>query len=99
MASFALSFFPRDVLDEIWDLIETVSEGFPIYSFRMVPSFSLKPYLRRAIKEVSKVVSLDWINNQACSRSQNIYIITNLFITHNHLFEMIRKIIFTNYFF
>ena len=24
-----LSFFPRDVLDKIWDLIESVSEGFP----------------------------------------------------------------------
>ena len=24
-----LSVFPRDVLDEIWDLIESVSEGFP----------------------------------------------------------------------
>ena len=23
-----LSFLPRDVLDEIWDLIESVSEGF-----------------------------------------------------------------------
>ena len=29
-----LSFFPRDVLDEIWDLIESVSEGFPSYSYR-----------------------------------------------------------------
>ena len=28
MASFMLSFFPLDVLDEIWDLIESVSEGF-----------------------------------------------------------------------
>ena len=28
-----LSFFPRDVLDEIWDLIEPVSENFPTYSF------------------------------------------------------------------
>ena len=28
-----LSFFPRDVLDESWDLIESVSEGFPTYSF------------------------------------------------------------------
>ena len=28
MALFVLSFFPRDVLDEIWDLIESVSEGF-----------------------------------------------------------------------
>ena len=28
-----LSFFPRDVLDEIWDLIESVSEGFPSYFY------------------------------------------------------------------
>ena len=27
-----LFFIPRDVLDEIWDLIKSVSEGFPIYS-------------------------------------------------------------------
>ena len=33
MASFVLSFFPLDVLDEIWDLIESVSEGFRTYSF------------------------------------------------------------------
>ena len=32
MASFVLSFFPLDVLDEIWDLIELVSEGFLTYS-------------------------------------------------------------------
>ena len=32
---FVLSFFPRDVLDEIWDLIESVSEGFPPYSWRV----------------------------------------------------------------
>ena len=32
-ASFVLSFFPLDVLDEIWDLIESVSEGFLTYSF------------------------------------------------------------------
>ena len=31
-ASFVLSFFPLDVLDEIWDLIESVSEGFLTYS-------------------------------------------------------------------
>ena len=28
-----LTFFPRDVLDEIWDLIESVSEVFPTYSW------------------------------------------------------------------
>ena len=32
MASFVLSFFPLDVLDEIWDLIESISEGFLTYS-------------------------------------------------------------------
>ena len=26
-----LSFFPRDVLGEIWDLIGSVSEGYPTY--------------------------------------------------------------------
>ena len=29
---FMLSFFPLDVLDEIWDVIESVFEGFPSYS-------------------------------------------------------------------
>ena len=32
MVSFMLSFFPRDVLDEILNLIESVSEDFPSYS-------------------------------------------------------------------
>ena len=33
MASFVLSFFPLDVLDEIWDSVESVSEGFLTYSY------------------------------------------------------------------
>ena len=33
MASFVLSFFPLDVLDGVWDLIESVSEGFLTYYF------------------------------------------------------------------
>ena len=32
MASFVLSFFPLDVMDGIWDLTESVSEGFLTYS-------------------------------------------------------------------
>ena len=31
LVSFVLSFFPRDVLDEILNLIGSVSEGFPSY--------------------------------------------------------------------
>ena len=34
MASFVLSFFPLDVLDEIWDVSESVSEGFLTFSFK-----------------------------------------------------------------
>ena len=37
MVSFVLSFFPRDVLDEILNLIESVSEDFPSYSFYFIP--------------------------------------------------------------
>ena len=33
MVSFVLSFFPRDVLDEILNLIGSVSEGFSSYSY------------------------------------------------------------------
>ena len=32
-AFFVLFFFPLDVLDEIWDLIESVSEGFLTYTY------------------------------------------------------------------
>ena len=32
LVSFVLSFFPRDVLDGILNLIGSVSEGFPSYS-------------------------------------------------------------------
>ena len=33
MVSFVLFFFPRDVLDEILNLIESVSEDFPSYFY------------------------------------------------------------------
>ena len=31
--------FPRDVLDEIWDFIESVSEGFSTFSFILAYMF------------------------------------------------------------
>ena len=42
MVSFVLSFFPRDVLDEILKLIESVSEDFPSYSFNLCIEFAPK---------------------------------------------------------
>ena len=38
MASLVLSFFPLDVLDEIWDLTESVSEWFLTYSYSFCDS-------------------------------------------------------------
>ena len=65
MASFVLSFSPRDVLDEIWDLIESVSEGFPSYSYTQDDTFQhswLELVLAHHIKSISKVMSkpLPW---------------------------------------
>ena len=39
-----LSFFPRGVLDEILNLIESVSEGFPSYSLRQVLLDNILPF-------------------------------------------------------
>ena len=33
MASFCAVFFPLDLLDEIWDVIESVFDGFLTYYF------------------------------------------------------------------
>ena len=44
-----LSFFPRDVLDEIWDLIESVSESFRTYSNML---FHLS-FIKRKLKGVT----------------------------------------------
>ena len=38
------------------------------------------------------------MNSQACRLSKNIYVITNLIIMNNWLVEMMRKIMFANYF-
>ena len=48
-----LSFFPLDVLDEIWDLIESVSEGFLAYSFyyRSLLAYCLGKPLRHLLKK------------------------------------------------
>ena len=47
LASFVLSFFPLDVLDEIWDVIESVYKGFLTYSSLQRKSVH-KPYCHSA---------------------------------------------------
>ena len=46
MVSFVLSFFPRDVLDEILNLIESVSEDFPSYSFMKSSGWDIPPEIQ-----------------------------------------------------
>ena len=53
MVSFCAVLFPRDVLDEILNLIESVSEGFPSYSpyiirsadYILFQSFEIRGYI------------------------------------------------------
>ena len=56
MASFVLSFFTLDVLDEIWDLIESVSEGFLTYSFIAIYTVQLN----NRVNDKSKFYTGGW---------------------------------------
>ena len=58
MASFVLSFFPLDVLDEIRDLTESVSEGFLTYSYFVCESSCLFYLSFNSDFYVSKIMHL-----------------------------------------
>ena len=61
LVSFVLSFFPRDVLDEILNLIGSVSEGFPSYSFTPYEIFTNTYNGRRILPAaVSRISSVTW---------------------------------------
>ena len=53
---------------------------------------------RRAIKEGSKVINRDWVNNYACSLSYNIYVVPNLFISKNDFTKLGSEVIASIYF-
>ena len=55
-----LSFFPRDVLDEIWDVIESVSKGFSTYS-SIAHSLSLSNFQRPDMAECSQPALFIWV--------------------------------------
>ena len=59
MVSFCAVLFPRDVLDEILNLIESVSEGFPSYSFiwekvKIISLKLLQPKVLKLLKHSTK---------------------------------------------
>ena len=55
MASFCAVLFPLDVFDEIWDFIESVSEGVPTY-FALLKILSIKSTRLSLIRLWGKVV-------------------------------------------
>ena len=61
MVSFYAVPFPRVVLDETWDIIESVSEGFPVYFYSLVckkafePEDGLSPNMHRCITDPSLI--------------------------------------------
>ena len=59
-----LSFFPPGVLDEIWDLTESVCEGFPTYSFISQGRVGLG-YSRSLVKPGPEVTKKNSMPNSA----------------------------------
>ena len=55
LMAFVLSFFPLDVLDEIWDVIESVSEGFLTYSHRDASSITTFSLVDKEIRTKSEL--------------------------------------------
>ena len=74
MASFALSFSPLDVLDGIWDLIESVSEGFLTYSNQVIPKAGLQPI--PAFDEPFSRIIIDCVGPLLKTKSGNEYLLT-----------------------
>ena len=42
----------------------------------------------RTVKQESKIANCDWVDHQACSLLQYIYVIANLFIMRNYFNEL-----------
>ena len=72
MVSFVLSFFPRDVLDEILKLIESVSEDFPSYSWltysqKIIGKNGFPYHFKKIIVRYKKIgYNIDVLRQTAC---------------------------------
>ena len=63
-----LSFFPRGVLDEILNLIESVSEGFPSYSYKKAFDVVNHELLLRKLY-LDGIIGNDWLSVRDLFRS------------------------------
>ena len=85
MVSFVLSFFPRDVLDEILNLIESVSGDFPSYSYHIL-----------TLKRSCNVTNLCYYGNKTIKLSR-IYLQKNIIFQKLYIYEERKKtIVHTN---
>ena len=73
-----LSFFPLDVLDKNWDLIESVSEGFLAYSFVMVHCVSLDWLLFKTLISIFFFKVFFFLNKSHVSKIP-LYVLARLF--------------------
>ena len=66
-----LSFFPRGVLDEILNLIESVSEGFPSYSFILQNQYTFSGRNSSPVSQMSTnyvILNLTCMNHHESSQ-------------------------------
>ena len=82
-----LSFFPRGVLDEILNLIESVSEGFPSYSCckTLIRHLSLRKFCPKVLlmevregrlylaRDLQSVPRVGGINSNSKTYSRNLF--------------------------
>ena len=69
-----LSFFPRDVLDEMFDLTEKVSEGFPTY-FLLLLNFMLSIIISHVLYSLQVKISYDCLVGLDDSKPTTAYTI------------------------
>ena len=84
-----LSFFPLDVLSEIWDVIESVSEGFLTYSFKF-RTFIFTDLFHGYI-------DMAGYNNRQAMLTTRGYLITLLFLGSRSVYQIIWKSQCLNY--
>ena len=84
-----LSFFPRDAFGEILDLIESVSEGFPTYSFLILLVLFIHVFFIHYTKvRLQKLPSISLM-----SKGDQTWCLMNLFLMKLKLLSVTKKIL------
>ena len=86
MASFCDDLFPLGVLDGVWDLIQSVSEGFRTYcSINLTLSFSLSTNYIRFNLSTTKYIMVYYMRAELLTTRilfQNIYLLNSKIVIY-----------------